>query len=135
MRKIFGIAFILSLAAFLIFGNTVTNVNYNVKTVYGDLPPHLLNAGITYHVPDVVRVAGADIFRPEGYFTQSLVGLPEEGAAGVMVKALKMGMPVKLDAKKAKLLGLEPSFTFWEEKGKWFLLVGVIALLLVFFWR
>jgi hypothetical protein len=138
MRKILGILFLLAIAAYIKFGNTVTDVDYKVKNSYGDLPSQLANAAIVYHVPGVVRIAGADIYRPEGYFTQSLVKLPKEGvgqAVGAIVKAMTVGVPTKLDSKKAKLLGLEPEFTFWEENGKWVLLFGLICFLLVFFWR
>ena len=138
MRKIIGFAFVLAAAAYLIFGNTVTDVDYTVKTEHGVLPTQFANKSLAYHVPGVVRIAGADIYRPEGYFRQTLVKLPKDGTgqvAGAFVKALTLGVPTKLDAKKAKLLGLEPDFTFWEEKGKWVLLSLTICLLCLFFWR
>ena len=138
MRKIIGFILLIAIAVYMKFGNTVTDVDYKVKNTYGALPNQLANATISYHVPGVVRVAGADIYRPEGYFTQTLVKLPKDGvgqAVGTVVKAMTIGVPKKLDAQKAKLLGLEPSFNFWEENGKWLLLFGLVFLLFIFFWR
>jgi hypothetical protein len=138
MRKLFGFAFLIFLAAYVKFGNTVTEVDYHVKTAYGELPNHLANKNITYHVPGVVRIAGADIHRPAGYFTHPNDQTHKERAGQVvstMVNSLSMGATGKLDVKKAKLLGLEPVFGFWQEKGKWILLFGVVLLLCIFFWR
>lgn len=138
MRKILGIFFLLAIAAYIKFGNTVTDVDYKIKISYGELPTQLANMAIVYHVPDVVRIAGADLYRPEGYFTHSMVKNPrgEMGqAVDALVKTLTVGVPAKLDSKKAKMLGLEPQFSFWEEKGKWVLLFGMLLLLYAFFWR
>jgi hypothetical protein len=138
MRKLLGFAFLIAIAAYLKFGNTISDVDYKVKTTYGEQPTQFANQTITYHVPGVVRIAGADIYRPDGYFTQSVVKTPKEGPGqveGTIVNAMSIAIPSKLDVKKAKLLGLEPAFSFWEESGKWLLLFGVVCLVCVFFWR
>jgi hypothetical protein len=138
MRRILGILLLVGIAAWFKFGNSVVDVDYKVKSASGDDATLLANKVITYHVPGVIRMAGADIYRPEGHFTQAVVRLPKEGAActvGSIVKAMTVGLPTKLDARQAKLLGLQPEFSFWEEHGKWFLLGGLICLLAFLFWR
>lgn len=118
MRKTLGIIFLLLVATYIQFDNTVSDIDYKVKNYFGQLPAQLAQSAIVYHVPGVVRIAGADIYRPEGYFTQYLVKLLKDGvgqAVGAIVKAMTVGIPTKLDTKKRNYWDWSWSLLFWKK--------------------